>query len=800
MGRLAGEKIIMKNINALISTDLSIKESQVQAAVELLSSGATIPFVARYRKEATGGLDEVQIANVWDRFEYLRELGDRKETVLSSIEAQGKLTEELKARILDCATKTELEDLYLPYKPKRKTRADAAREKGLEPLALRAMAQEDEHGSPLVLAGEFVNAELGVETPEDALSEAGYIVAETVAQDADARAAVRELTFGKGLLVSHVREDKASERSKFETYYDYEEKVSTIPSHRFMAIRRGEEEGVLKAGILAPEEEILFKLQTQFIFNPNSIWRAWLGDCIKDAYQRLLAHSIEVDVRVELKNRSDVDAIEVFAENLRNLLLDSPAGRKKIIAVDPGFRTGCKVVALSEFGDFIEWKPIYPHPPQKHADEAASALIAMIERNRPEFIVIGNGTAGRETEAFVKTLLKEHPAWTCRCLTVSEAGASVYSASEIAREEFPELDVTVRGAISIGRRFQDPLSELVKIEAKSIGVGQYQHDVNQVKLRKELDRVVESCVNSVGVDVNTASISLLKYVSGVGETLAGNIVAHRRENGAFASRNDLKSVPRLGPKAFEQAAGFMRISGAANPLDSSAVHPERYNLVKKMAKDKKIDVASLVRDDRMVDSIEPSSYVGEDVGLPTIIDILEELKKPGRDPRKTFDPVTFDENIREIEDVKEGMILSGVVTNVAKFGAFVDIGVHQDGLVHISELADRFVKEPSDVVSVGQKVTARVVSVDVERKRIALSLKSPEASERVPQAAKQQPRGQANAKAKFQPKVQAKPQSQPKSKAPAKSNSKAAPKPETKAQSGLQSWQDQLSSRFKVKK
>jgi len=488
---------------------------------------------------------------------------------------------------------------------------------------------------------------------------------------------------------------------------------------------------------------------------------------------------------VELKNRADEAAIEVFAENLRNLLLDSPAGRKRIIAVDPGFRTGCKVAALSEFGDFIEWKTIYPHPPQKKVEEAAFILTGLIERNRPEFIVVGNGTAGRETEDFVRALIKEHPEWKCRCLTVSEAGASVYSASETARNEFPDLDVSVRGAISIGRRFQDPLAELVKIEAKSIGVGQYQHDVNQPKLRKELDRVVESCVNAVGVDVNTASASLLKYVSGVGETLAANIVAHRSQNGAFAARKDLLKVARLGPKAFEQAAGFMRILGAANPLDASAVHPERYDLVKKMARDKGVEVSALVRDENAVDSIDPSRYVGEDVGLPTIMDIIEELKKPGRDPRKIFDPITFDENVRELEDVREGMTLPGVVTNVAKFGAFVDIGVHQDGLVHISELADSFVKDPSDVVSVGQKVAARVLSIDIERKRISLSLKSPQADKGKTDVGSLQ-----NKKAKT---VQ-----------PEKRKPKQTEKPDKKAQKPLkakpETWQDQLASKFKLKR
>jgi protein Tex len=728
-----------------ITSELGLRESQVRATVDLLASGGTIPFISRYRKEATGSLDEVQIGAVSDRYDYLRELEERKAVVLQSVENQGRLTDELQARIGSCATKQELEDLYLPYKAKRKTRADAAREKGLEPLALRALAQEDRTGDPREIAASFVNVEGGVESPEAALEEAAYIVAEAVAHDPDARAEARSVTWEKGLLRSAVLPEKALERTKFEAYYEYSEPAKAAPSHRVLALWRGEEEGVLRVWVEAPEEELLGVLRRRFLTNPGSIWREYLGAAIEDAYRRLLAPSLEVDVRVELKERSDLGAIEVFAQNLHHLLLASPAGERRVLAIDPGFRTGCKVAVLSEQGDLLEWTAVYPHPPQNQTERAREVLSRLILRHRAEFVVVGNGTAGRETEEFVRSLLLAHPEWKCRHLSVSEAGASVYSASEVARQEFPDLDVTVRGAVSIGRRFQDPLAELVKIDPKSIGVGQYQHDVNQPKLRKALDRVVESCVNSVGVDVNTASAPLLSYVSGIGETLARNIVARRKEAGSFRSRRELREVPRLGPKAFEQAAGFLRIRGGANPLDGSAVHPERYDVVEAMARDLGVAVSSLVGSDTLARRIEPGRYVGEEVGLPTILDILEELKKPGRDPRQAFEAAFFDESVREVKDLKEGMSLPGVVTNVTHFGAFVDLGVHQDGLVHVSELADRFVKDPAEVVSVGQKVRVRVVSVDLERGRIGLSMKqkgreAPERAAAAPTPRKTEPK------------------------------------------------------------
>ncbi|WP_025322380.1 Tex family protein [Deferrisoma camini] len=716
--------MIQESLLRQVAADQGLRPGQVRAVVELLSGGATIPFVARYRKEATGSLDEVAIAAVWDRYGYLAELEDRKAAVIESIEAQGKLTDELAARIRAAATKQEVEDLYLPFKPRRRTRADVARERGLEPLALRALAQEDLRGDVREIASAFVDPEREVTTPDEALAQAAYIVAETVAHDPEARAGVRRLTWEKGFLRSEVLPERKAERTKFEAYYEFREAIPKVPSHRVLAVRRGEDEGVLRVWVEAPEAEILADLERRFVKTPGSIWAGFVREAVGDAYRRLLAPSIEVDVRVELKARADEAAIEVFAENLRHLLLESPAGRRRVVAIDPGFRTGCKVVALDEVGDLLEWKPIYPHPPQNRVDEARQTLAGLISRHKPEFVVVGNGTAGRETEGFVRALLAEHPEWGCRVLMVSEAGASVYSASAVAREEFPDLDVSVRGAVSIGRRFQDPLAELVKIDPKSIGVGQYQHDVNQTRLKKALDRVVEWCVNRVGVDVNTASPSLLRYVAGVGEGLARNIVAHRRERGPFRQRQDLLEVPRLGPKAFEQAAGFLRIPGGEDPLDASAVHPERYGLVERMARDLGVPVADLIGNDRLIDRIRPEAYVEGDVGLPTVRDILDELRKPGRDPREAFDPVRFDERVQTLDDLREGMELPGVVTNVTRFGAFVDVGVHQDGLVHVSELADRYVEDPAEVVRVGQKVRVRVLGVDRDRGRISLSMRS----------------------------------------------------------------------------
>ncbi len=705
-----------------IAREQGLRPAQVRAVVDLLTEGATIPFVARYRKEATGGLDEVGIAAVWDRYGYLTELEDRRRTVLQSIEAQGRLTGELQKRILACATKQELEDLYLPYRPRRKTRADRARERGLEPLARLALAQGDEE--PLEAAQGFVRPDEGVPAPEEALRQAGWIVAETVAHDPDARAWVRRTTWEKGSLRSEVVPERAAERTKFESYYGFSEPVARVPSHRVLAVRRGEREGVLRVWVEAPEGEILDGLWSRWIERPGSPWTPYLRGWIEDGYRRLLAPSIEAEVRVELKERADEAAIEVFAENLRHLLLESPAGPRRVLAVDPGYRTGCKVVALDETGDLLEWQAIHPHPPQNRVDEALEVLEGMVLKHRPEFVVVGNGTAGRETQRLVREWLREHPEWNCGCVMVSEAGASVYSASDVAREELPDLDVSVRGAVSIGRRFQDPLAELVKIDPKAIGVGQYQHDVNQNKLRRALDRVVEWCVNRVGVDVNTASPSLLRYVAGVGESLARNIVAYRREHGPFRSRRQLLEVPRLGARAFEQAAGFLRVHGGDNPLDASAVHPERYALVERMARDLGVSVAELVGNERLVDRIEPRRYVGGDAGLPTVRDILEELRRPGRDPREAFDPVRFDERVHTLEDLQEGMELPGVVTNVTRFGAFVDIGVHRDGLVHVSEVADRYVEDPGEVVRVGQRVRVRVIGVDRERERISLSMRS----------------------------------------------------------------------------
>ncbi len=705
-----------------VAAEVGVPLHQARATVELLDGGATIPFVARYRKEATGGLDEVRIAEVWDRHGYLRELAERKAAVREAVEAQGKLNEELDRRIAACETKQNLEDLYLPYKKRRKTRADQARERGLEPLAARALAQADAGGDLRAIAASYVRAEAGVESPDEALRGAADIVAERVAHDPDARAAARELTWREGRVRSAVVPEKDGQPTRFEAYYDFCEPVGTIPSHRFLAVRRGEEEGVLRVSVEAPGEKILGRLAERTLAHRPSIWRSFLLEAIEDGYRRLLAPSLEVDVRVELKERADEAAIEVFAENLRHLLLESPAGPRRVIAVDPGFRTGCKVVALDELGDLLEWTTIFPHPPQGCADEARQTLETLIVRHRAEFLVVGNGTAGRETEGLARQILAAHPEWGCRCLLVSEAGASVYSASAVAREEFPDLDVSVRGAVSIGRRFQDPLAELVKIDPKSIGVGQYQHDVSQTRLRKALDRTVEWCVNAVGVDVNSASPSLLRHVAGVGDSLARNIVSHRQQRGPFRSREDLKEVSRLGPVAFEQAAGFLRIPRGSNPLDASAVHPERYGLVEVMARDLGVEVGALVGSDRAT-QLDPRRYVAGNVGLPTVRDILEELQRPGRDPREAFEPVCFDDSVREPADLREGMELAGVVTNVTRFGAFVDVGVHQDGLVHVSELADRYVKDPAEVARVGQRVRVRVLRVDLERSRISLSMR-----------------------------------------------------------------------------
>ena len=701
-----------------------LKPFQVEHTVELLQEGATVPFIARYRKEHTGELDEVQILTVEEQFAYFCELEERRITVLKSIEEQGKLSTELRERIEASRLKTEIEDLYLPYKPKRRTKAIIARERGLEPLACIIAAQELTTGTVEESAAPFIDPEKEVPDAAAALDGAGHILAERLSDNAEARAMVRRLTKEQGMMTSRVAADYKEQVTKYEMYYDYQEPLKAVPSHRMLAMRRGEKEEVLYLSISAPVEHILAGLKSQLILK-ESIFAPLLERIAEDSYKRLIAPSIEVELRLESKERADESAIQVFARNLRELLLAPPAGGKRVIGIDPGFRSGSKLAVVDATGRFLEHVTVYPHIGEGRIPQARQDLHRMIESNAVEMIAVGNGTAGREMEIFVKETLAG-AGQQLPVVSVSEAGASIYSASDIAREEFPDLDLTVRGAISIARRLQDPLGELVKVDPKSIGVGQYQHDVNQGMLKKSLDAVVKSCVNFVGVDLNTASWALLAYVSGVGPALARAITSYRDDNGAFTSRKQLLNVPRLGAKAFEQAAGFLRIRGGKHPLDNTAVHPERYQLVESMAVDLGVPLSQMVADSALVGKINLKSYVTESVGLPTLTDIIEELKKPGRDPRRQFQAVSFRDDIRETGDLKEGMILQGVVTNVAAFGAFVDIGVHQDGLVHISHLAKRYLKDPNDAVKVGQVVKVKVLSVDAQRKRISLSIKEAE--------------------------------------------------------------------------
>ena len=707
-----------------ITEESGLKPFQIENTVALLREGATIPFIARYRKERTGELDEVALRDIEDRFSYYTELEERKLTVLRSIEEQGKLTPELTTRIAETRLKTELEDLYLPYKPKRRTKATIARERGLEPLADLIAARELTTGTPQDAALPFVDPERGVPDAAAALEGAGHILAERIAEDADLRAYVRRLTGEQGSLASRVASDKKDAVTKFEMYYDFQEPLRDIPSHRMLAMRRGEKEEVLFLAIVAPVEEILSSLKVRFVRSAG-IFGPFLERVVEDAYKRLMAPSIEVELRLEAKRKADEAAIRVFADNLRNLLLAPPAGGERVLGIDPGMRTGCKLAAVDETGRFLGHAVIYPHTGEGKAEAARRDLMRFLEVHGCGMVAVGNGTGGRETEQFVREVLSAAGKGV-QVVMVNEAGASVYSASEIAREEFPDLDLTVRGAISIARRLQDPLAELVKIDPKSIGVGQYQHDVNQTQLKKSLDAVVESCVNYVGVDLNTASRALLSYVSGLGPSLAGAIVRHRDENGPFAERAALMAVPRFGAKAFEQSAGFLRIRDGIHPLDATAVHPERYALVETMAADLSVPLAELAKNPSLAGRIDLSRYVTESVGLPTLRDILEELKKPGRDPRKEFQAAAFRDDVREMSDLKEGMVLQGVVTNVTAFGAFVDVGVHQDGLVHVSHLAERFVKDPHEAVSAGQVVKVKVLAVDRERKRISLSIREAE--------------------------------------------------------------------------
>ncbi len=705
-----------------IASELSLVPKQVKAVAVLLEEGATVPFIARYRKEATNSLDEVAITSIRDRLEQLAELDSRRKAIFHSLEERGLLTDELAVSLNAAETVAVLEDLYLPFRPKRRTRATIAREKGLEPLARRLFAQDGVdpvNRDPLEEAKAFISEEKGVVSAEDALAGARDIVAEWISEDAGARTAVRTLLHDKALFKSKVIAGKEDAGIKYRDYYDFEELVKTIPSHRVLAMRRGETEAFLSLRMVAPEPETIDTLKALFV-RGDSHASDQVRQALEDSYERLLLPSMETEIRVFLKDRADETAIRVFAENLRQLLLAPPLGEKRVLAIDPGFRTGCKVVCLDSQGKLLHTDTIFPHKSDREASEAAVKLRELCSRFHVEAIAIGNGTAGRETEAFVRGLglPGKIPA-----IVVNESGASVYSASEVARKEFPDHDVTVRGAVSIGRRLMDPLAELVKIEPKSIGVGQYQHDVDQQALKKSLDDVVVSCVNAVGVEVNTASKELLTYVSGLGPGLAKSIVAYRDEHGPFDSRTALKKVPRLGPKAFEQAAGFLRIRAAANPLDSSAVHPESYPVVEAMAQDLGATVKDLMKEEALRKKVDLKRYVTDSVGMPTLNDIIAELAKPGRDPREQFEAFAFAEGIEKMEDVKPGMRLPGIVTNITAFGAFVDIGVHQDGLVHVSQLSNRYVKNPNDVVKVSQKVIVTVLDVDLARKRIALSMK-----------------------------------------------------------------------------
>ena len=709
-----------KNLFArLIASQLNLSEKNVAGVLALLEEGCTIPFIARYRKERTGGLDEVQIAAISDRYDRLTEMAKRKETILKTISEQEKLSPELQRRIDDCWDATELEDIYLPYRPKRRTRAQVARERGLEPLALLIMKQRQP---------------VPATATDDDLQGAKDIIAEMVSEDERSRQQLRNAFQRQAVITSKVVKAKADtdEAQKFSDYFDWQEPLRRCSSHRLLAMRRGEQEGILRISIGPDDEEAVSRLKRHYVYGNTESGRL-VGEAIDDGYKRLLKPAIETEFAQQSKAQADEEAIRVFAENLRQLLLGAPLGQKRVMGVDPGFRTGCKVVCLDQQGSLLHHEAIFPHPPVNRRTEAALALLNMIRKYRVEAIAIGNGTASRETESFVRDALagrynittdrdrstEEKP----QVFVVSEAGASVYSASKVARDEFPNEDVTVRGAVSIGRRLMDPLAELVKIDPKSIGVGQYQHDVDQTKLKHSLDQTVESCVNQVGVNLNTASQHLLTYVSGLGPTLAQNIIDYRREHGPFSSRTELKKVARLGPAAFTQCAGFLRIPEAKNPLDNSAVHPERYALVEQMAKDQGCDVADLIRQKEKREAIDIERYVTADVGIPTLTDIMKELEKPGRDPREQIEAFEFDKNVATIDDLIEGMELPGIVTNITNFGAFVDVGVHHDGLVHISQMANRRIAHPLDVVKLHQHVRVRVIEVDRRRQRISLSMK-----------------------------------------------------------------------------
>jgi protein Tex len=705
------------DFSAIISKELNISARQVNAVFDLLKEGATIPFMARYRKEVTGSLDELQLAAIRDRQEQLEALEKRREAILASLQERNLLTDELRSSVENALTMAELEDIYLPYRPKRRTKATIAKEKGLEPLAVDIYEQKNV--VPEKVAEKFISEEKGVKNINEALQGARDIMAEWMSEDADARARLRLLFAQKATVRTKIMKGKEAEGAKFQDYFEWEEGMSKVPSHRLLAMRRGENEGFLTMVIEPEEEDAMYLLEKQFL-KARNMCAEEVKIALKDSYKRLLSPSMETEMRMMTKDKADAEAIRVFADNLRQLLLAAPLGEKNVLALDPGYRSGCKMVCLNPQGKLLYDGVIYPHQPQNDTLGAKHKVLKCVQEFGVEAIAYGNGTASRETEAFLNGLglPKNIP-----IVMVNESGASIYSASDVAREEFPDKDITVRGAVSIGRRLMDPLAELVKLDAKSIGVGQYQHDVDQPALKKSLDDVVMSCVNAVGVEVNTASKQLLTYVSGLGPVLAQNIIKYRDENGAFKTRAELKKVARLGDKAFEQCAGFLRIRDAKNPLDASAVHPESYSIVEKMAKDLGVSVSELMKNKSLQNQLQLQKYVTDKVGMPTLKDIMAELSKPGRDPREKFELFSFSEGVNEITDLREGMYLNGIVTNITDFGAFVDIGVHQDGLVHLSQMANRYIKHPSEVVKVAQKVKVRVSSVDVQRKRIQLSMK-----------------------------------------------------------------------------
>ncbi|MBK8573930.1 MAG: RNA-binding transcriptional accessory protein [Holophagaceae bacterium] len=728
----------MDQVLDLMAKELKLPRAGIAAIVGLLEEGNTVPFIARYRKEATGSLDEVAIRAVEDRHAYYKDLLDRRKTVLKSIDEQGKLTPELRTKIETTWVKAELEDLYLPYKPKKRTKATTARERGLEPL-LDSLLADDSGADPFIIAEPFIKDEDGLRSPSECMEGAGHILAERLAEDAALRAWLRLEFHEHGVLKSEIREERKADQAalRFKPYFEFAEPIRKIPSHRLLALRRGEKEDVLTVKLVVERENLVSQLVAKVQINPGSGYRRFLNEVCGDAFDRLLAPAIESEVRYEAKKKADAEAIKVFQTNLDHLLLAPPAGQRCTLGVDPGIRTGCKLVVINRLGQLVQNEVIYPLEPKRDLEGSRAILEKLCTENPIEAIAIGNGTGGREVEAFLREWLKETNRTSLICVSVSEAGASVYSASDIAREEFPEHDVTVRGAISIARRFQDPLAELVKVDPKSIGVGQYQHDVNQTALKKGLDDVVESCVNRVGVDLNSASYKLLAYVAGIGEGLAKNIVTHRFEHGAFKRREQLLEVGRFGAKAFQQAAGFLRIPDGEDPLDASAVHPESYPVVQRICQLTGKTVPELLGNDAVLDSLDPKLFVDEKFGVETVKDIVAELKKPGRDPRHRFEIVQFREGVNKPSDLEVGMELQGIVTNVTDFGAFVDVGVHQDGLVHLSEIAHRYVKNPADALSVGQAVKVKVLAVDLEAKRIALSIKAllaaPEGAGQAPQ-------------------------------------------------------------------